>query len=68
MAEEVLYVTCISHGEPLDSPGLTEAGPRGPASVVTAPLPARDLAAIRFHYDVGEAFYGLWLDRRLTYS
>jgi cyclopropane-fatty-acyl-phospholipid synthase len=29
---------------------------------------ARDLAAIRFHYDVGEAFYRLWLDRRLTYS
>lgn len=30
--------------------------------------PARDLAAIRFHYDVGDAFFGLWLDRRLTYS
>jgi len=30
--------------------------------------PARDLAAIRFHYDVGNAFFGLWLDRRLTYS
>ncbi len=29
---------------------------------------ARDLAAIRFHYDVGEAFFRLWLDRRLTYS
>jgi cyclopropane-fatty-acyl-phospholipid synthase len=29
---------------------------------------ARDLAAVRFHYDVGEAFYSLWLDRRLTYS
>jgi cyclopropane-fatty-acyl-phospholipid synthase len=29
---------------------------------------ARDLAAIRFHYDVGEDFYRLWLDRRLTYS
>jgi cyclopropane-fatty-acyl-phospholipid synthase len=29
---------------------------------------ARDLAAVRFHYDVGEDFYGLWLDRRLTYS
>jgi cyclopropane-fatty-acyl-phospholipid synthase len=29
---------------------------------------ARDLAAIRFHYDVGETFYRLWLDRRLTYS
>jgi cyclopropane-fatty-acyl-phospholipid synthase len=29
---------------------------------------ARDLAAVRFHYDVGEAFYSLWLDRRLAYS
>ncbi len=29
---------------------------------------ARDLEAIRFHYDVGEAFFRLWLDRRLTYS
>ncbi len=29
---------------------------------------ARDMAAIRFHYDVGEPFYRLWLDRRLTYS
>lgn len=29
---------------------------------------ARDMQAIRFHYDVGEPFYRLWLDRRLTYS
>jgi cyclopropane-fatty-acyl-phospholipid synthase len=29
---------------------------------------ARDLAAVRFHYDVGNDFYGLWLDRRLVYS
>ena len=29
---------------------------------------ARDMAAVRFHYDVGDAFYRLWLDRRLTYS
>jgi cyclopropane-fatty-acyl-phospholipid synthase len=29
---------------------------------------ARDMAAIRFHYDVGESFYSLWLDARLTYS
>ena len=27
--------------------------------------PARDMAAVRFHYDVGDAFFGLWLDRRL---
>ena len=29
---------------------------------------ARDLAAIRFHYDVGNDFFGLWLDSRLVYS
>jgi len=29
---------------------------------------ARDLAAIRFHYDVGNEFYALWLDRQLVYS
>jgi cyclopropane-fatty-acyl-phospholipid synthase len=29
---------------------------------------ARDIAAVRFHYDVGNQFYALWLDRRLTYS
>jgi cyclopropane-fatty-acyl-phospholipid synthase len=29
---------------------------------------ARDLAAVRFHYDVGTLFFALWLDRRLTYS
>ena len=29
---------------------------------------ARDRAAVRFHYDVGNAFYALWLDARMTYS
>jgi cyclopropane-fatty-acyl-phospholipid synthase len=29
---------------------------------------ARDLAAIRFHYDIGNDFYALWLDRRMVYS
>ena len=29
---------------------------------------ARDAAAVRSHYDVGNEFYGLWLDRELTYS
>jgi cyclopropane-fatty-acyl-phospholipid synthase len=29
---------------------------------------ARDRTAVRFHYDVGNAFYTLWLDRRMTYS
>ena len=29
---------------------------------------ARDEAAIRFHYDVGNAFYALWLGERMVYS
>jgi cyclopropane-fatty-acyl-phospholipid synthase len=28
----------------------------------------RDRAAIRFHYDVGNDFYALWLDERMVYS
>lgn len=30
--------------------------------------PARDQAAIRYHYDVGNDFYRLWLDKRMVYS
>jgi cyclopropane-fatty-acyl-phospholipid synthase len=30
--------------------------------------PVRDRAAIQFHYDVGNDFYKLWLDRRMVYS
>jgi len=29
---------------------------------------ARDRAAVRHHYDVGNEFYALWLDRRMVYS
>ena len=28
----------------------------------------RDASAVRFHYDVGNDFYRLWLDRRMIYS
>jgi cyclopropane-fatty-acyl-phospholipid synthase len=28
----------------------------------------RDQAAIRYHYDVGNDFYALWLDKRMVYS
>jgi cyclopropane-fatty-acyl-phospholipid synthase len=28
----------------------------------------RDRQAVRFHYDVGNDFYALWLDRRMIYS
>lgn len=30
--------------------------------------PSRDRAAVRFHYDVGNDFYALWLDQRMVYS
>ena len=30
--------------------------------------PERDAAAVRSHYDVGNDFYELWLDRRMVYS
>ena len=30
--------------------------------------PERDRAAIRYHYDVGNDFYKLWLDERMLYS
>ncbi|MFZ6020635.1 MAG: class I SAM-dependent methyltransferase [Chloroflexota bacterium] len=30
--------------------------------------PKRDCDAVRFHYDVGNDFYALWLDRQMQYS
>ena len=30
--------------------------------------PAKDAAQVRFHYDVSDAFYALWLDPRRVYS
>jgi cyclopropane-fatty-acyl-phospholipid synthase len=30
--------------------------------------PVRDAAAIHFHYDVGNEFYKMWLDKRMVYS
>ena len=30
--------------------------------------PARDAVAVRYHYDVGNDFYALWLDPRMVYS
>ena len=43
------------------------------AAAVAARLPrrrskARDAEAIRYHYDVSNDFYALWLDRRMIYS
>jgi cyclopropane-fatty-acyl-phospholipid synthase len=52
---------------------LTDDAPtmdgRGPAQLAGAVHSAvRDAAAIRFHYDVGNEFYALWLGERMVYS
>jgi cyclopropane-fatty-acyl-phospholipid synthase len=52
---------------PADAPPAHEIT-RGARLTGRAHSRARDLAAIRFHDDVGESFYRLWLDRLLTYS
>jgi cyclopropane-fatty-acyl-phospholipid synthase len=45
-----------------------------PHPVIRAPdsggihTPERDAAAVRSHYDVGNDFYKLWLDKRMVYS
>lgn len=42
---------------------------RGPARLSGARHSRqRDRAAIQYHYDVGNDFYSLWLDRRMQYS
>ena len=46
-------------------------GTRSPRTVaLTSPRHSRqrDAAAVRAHYDVGNAFYALWLDQRMVYS
>ena len=43
-----------------DARGLAEDGP--------AHSERRDARAVRFHYDVGNEFYALWLDRQMVYS
>jgi len=57
--------------------GLSElpaAGPRlaqrrGPVKLRgTVHSRERDLVAVQYHYDVGNNFYALWLDRNLQYS
>ncbi len=44
-------------------------GQRGPAQLHgRRHTPERDRRAVRYHYDVSNDFYQLWLDRRMVYS
>lgn len=75
-AREVLS----SPGAVLSALGAWRALPRGAGAAGVVPLhpparlagtihsPERDQAAIRYHYDVGNEFYRLFLDERMVYS
>ena len=53
----------------LPTGGPPRAVGRGPARLYgRRHSRVRDRAAIQFHYDVGNDFYSLWLDRNLQYS
>jgi cyclopropane-fatty-acyl-phospholipid synthase len=41
---------------------------RGIRLLASKHSPRRDRMVVRFHYDVGNDFYALWLDRHLVYS
>lgn len=43
--------------------GLRKRGRLGPRH-----SPDRDAAAVRYHYDMGNDFYALWLDEQMVYS
>ena len=47
---------------------LPEADPRRAVLHDEPHSPSRDQAAIEFHYDLSNDFYGLWLDSRKVYS
>jgi cyclopropane-fatty-acyl-phospholipid synthase len=52
------------------SPGVTGAVPLHPPAALEGQIRSeeRDQAAIRYHYDVGNEFYRLFLDARMVYS
>ncbi len=53
----------------LPASGVARAQGRGPARLRgEVHSRERDRAAIQYHYDVGNDFYSLWLDRNLQYS
>lgn len=52
---------------PSDDAPAPYAAPRAPERGALH-TPERDAAAVRSHYDVGNDFYQLWLDKRMVYS
>ncbi len=66
-ARQLLSLASLSQALPRN--GQTAVLGRGPLSLTgTKHSRERDRAAIQYHYDVGNEFYALWLDRRMNYS
>ena len=56
---------------PREAPALDVTSHRAGRTVAdsgSVHAPERDQAAIRYHYDVSNEFYALWLDRDMVYS
>jgi cyclopropane-fatty-acyl-phospholipid synthase len=65
----VRHLLALPAREP--APGWDVHAARAERVVAPAGRPhdqSRDQAAIRYHYDVGNDFYSLWLDERMVYS
>lgn len=69
LASLVRHLLALPAREPAPHAGVLAA--RAANVVAPAGRPhdqSRDRAAIRYHYDVGNDFYSLWLDERMVYS
>lgn len=53
---------------PKDRPDFETTGRKAARMSGSSHSRARDRAAIQYHYDVGNDFYALWLDKRMVYS
>ena len=62
-----LAMALLLTGSPGAQAGASVRGPK-PARLFRRHSRGTDRKAIAFHYDVSNAFYGLWLDRQRVYS
>ena len=60
-------MTILASAERLAAAGGSPVTARIPAAMADH-TPKQDLADVKYHYDVGNDFYRLWLDERMVYS
>jgi cyclopropane-fatty-acyl-phospholipid synthase len=65
LARLLARLLTLPPGGPPLLPGLSQAAFRGQGRLHSR---RRDERAVRFHYDLGNEFFALWLDRRMVYS